>query len=156
MSEHELVVVKRGELHGVLEQTGASSETGARHVGGPWVIECDRVPDAFKVEPKIVGHHEQLIGCGKFDVPPRVGEQLRQFRFLRSDLNGRRGEMPEEFVGPSDCGIVASADDLRQLKEFRHRLSFGNPFGTESNIDPVQAGACEAPFDERSDPGINR
>ena len=135
MAEHEVVVVERSELHGVLQETGSGGEPGAGQVGGPWVVERQARPYALVVETEVVGHHEELVGGGELDVAPGVREELGQLGLfgLHPDHLGR--EVPEELLGPVERGRLPARHDLREFEELGHRLSLGDPFGAEGDVD---------------------
>ena len=100
VAEGEVVVVERRQLHGVLEQAGPGGEARGRHVGGPWVVLPQPLPDALEVQAAVVGHHVELVGRRELDVPPHVGEQLGQLGFLGRHDDELAGQPAEQSAGP--------------------------------------------------------
>src|SRR5664279_5520003 len=96
MTQGELVVAERRKLHRVLEETRPSSEARTGEIRGPRVVECQTSPDAFEVEPPVIGHHVELVGGGELDVAPAIGEQLGQLGLFWLQRNKRAGKPPEE------------------------------------------------------------
>ena len=102
MAKKKIVVVERGQLHGVFEQTRSSGKSGAGHVRSPWIIEGDGMAHAFEVDSVLVRNHVELIRRGKLDVTPCVREELGEFGLFGRSLHDRIGEHRENSSGNLD------------------------------------------------------
>ena len=111
--------------------------------------------DPLVVQPEVVGHHEELVGGGKLDVPPGVGEELGELRFLRVEKDDLVCQLPEEVGSPLSRHVRTSRHDLGQRVELRHGASLGDPFGTERDVDG-EPGAGEEILDQSCDPRVDR
>ena len=150
MPERKVVVVERSELHGVLEKTWSRRKARTGKIGRPWVVLYDRVTDALVVDAEVVGHHVELVCCGKLDVSIRVCEQLGQLGFFRLDLDDRLGDPGKEFSRSLRASNSARRDDLRQRVKLVHGPALCDAFRAERDIDRLSQTFHEA-FDHSGD-----
>src|SRR5512134_1899683 len=103
----------------------------------------------------IVGHHVELIGGGELEVAPGVSEQLRELCLLGRQLDDRVGQPTKKRGGMLTGGRGACPDDLWQLEQLRHRPTFCNALGTESDVKR-KPEVAESALDVRRDARIDR
>ena len=131
----EVVVVERGELHRVLEETRARGEARPRQIGRTRVVVRERGADPLVVEIEVVRHHEQLVRGRELDVAPGVREQLRELGFLGLEVHDVVREGVEQLRGALERTVRAGRDDLRELEELDHRLALGDALRAERHVD---------------------
>ena len=127
--------MKAAKLHRVLEQAGPRGETGAGQVSGPGVVLPDRPQDVGVVDPSLVRDHQELVRDGELHVPPRVGEELGELRFLRGRPHDAGHEPPEELLGTIAGGVVIGSHDLRKGVKLFERMAFRDPLRAECDVN---------------------
>ena len=135
MAEREVVVAGRGQLHRVLEQTGAGREAAFGQPRHPRIVARQGLVDPIEVDAVVRCDHEELVRRGELDVAPDVGEDLGQLRLERRETKDRPGDLAKELLGHRDALLVAARDDLRQLGKLLHGLALGHALGTERDVN---------------------
>ncbi len=96
---------------------------------------AQRVADALEVKIEIIRNHVELVGGRELDVPPRVGEQLREFSLFRLKIHDLVGQGGEEGGCPRPGGVGTGGDDLRKLEQLGHGPALGDAFRAEGDLD---------------------
>ena len=118
MPDTELVLVKCRQLHGVLEQTGPGSESGAWYIGHARVVVFHRVQYREIIHAGGASDQVELIGYGVLNIAVCIAEQLGQL-----GLDGRESHYPgSNFREQRGSGVLGfkscAADHLRQRLQF--------------------------------------
>ena len=152
---HEKIVPgERRKLQGVLQQAGAGRETRPGEAGHAGIIARDGVIDAIEVEPVTLGEHVKLVGNGKIEVSPTVGEELGEFRLGGRQFNNIRRKDGKKLARPAPSLPAQTPPQSGAAAPVPRAPSFGNPLRTKGDVH-LPSQRPDPVVNDLGDPRIN-